>query len=126
MITLCTGPNQDLFEGSEHLSRDPNVPAKEALQILVDLFVKNQDTPTTYFTHDDLVLNALRLAVGRDLIPPSKVALFYKPSPNEIDILQIDRFGRLNSWPRGFLDIWDDVLDELLGFPGKSTNKEKA
>ena len=72
-------------------------------------------------THSDHILNGIRLSVKNKEIDRCKVNLCYFCVENENDITkhiyespQIDEDGRLDFWPEGFFDEWDNVLLELL------------
>lgn len=70
-------------------------------------------------THSDHVLNGIRLAVKRDIIPHQKVMVhFFAPSKgggvSSPASPTIDADGRLSSWPDGFFDQFDSALSELL------------
>lgn len=70
-------------------------------------------------THSDHLLNGVRLAVHGGEIDPSKVALHYVERPtnggaSEVVSPRIDRDGRIDRWPAGFFDEWDNALDRLL------------
>jgi len=69
-------------------------------------------------THSDHILNGVRLAVKRGLIPADDVVLHY--FRREDDGIRIQSpvmgpDGMLSHWPEGFFDEWDRSLDELLG-----------
>lgn len=70
-------------------------------------------------THSDHLLNGIRIAVKKELISPDDVALhfFYrekgKPSTS-VTTPKLDRHGRLDEWPDGFFDEWENGLAELL------------
>lgn len=72
-------------------------------------------------THSDHVLNGLRVAVKNNLIAPSdaNIYFFYRDVNSEIYETEIkplflDEKGRIDEWPEGFLDEWENQLDELL------------
>jgi predicted ATPase len=73
-------------------------------------------------THSDHVLNGIRVAVHQGKIKPENVKInFFQPDNIEKDIirssvtsLKIDRDGRIDHWPDGFFDQWDNSLDILL------------
>jgi len=67
-------------------------------------------------THSDHVLNGIR---GK--IDPKKVQLNYfdrrkqvREFITEVISPQIDRNGRIDKWPEGFFDEWDNSLEALL------------
>lgn len=70
-------------------------------------------------THSDHVLNGIRLAVKRrDSVQPSQIKIhFFSRNPDGTSQLlspKIDADGRLDSWPEGFFDQFDQALASLL------------
>jgi predicted ATPase len=70
-------------------------------------------------THSDHVLNGIRLAVHGGKLDPKDVQLHYFQRQNkegQTDVVspKIDRNGRINRWPDGFFDEWDNSLEILL------------
>ena len=70
-------------------------------------------------THSDHVVNGVRIAVKQGLISNDLASIFYfEPNDNWsspiITKTIIDQDGRLDVWPKGFMDQWDNELDELL------------
>jgi predicted ATPase len=72
-------------------------------------------------THSDHVLNGIRLAVHGGKINPNDVQLHYFQRQNKegqavTDVVspKIDRNGRIDRWPDGFFDEWDNSLEILL------------
>lgn len=71
-------------------------------------------------THSDHVLNGIRLAAKKGKLQAEKVAFFffYKDIADSYNhkFIQpvLDQNGRLNEWPEGFFDEWDNALLELL------------
>jgi predicted ATPase len=68
-------------------------------------------------THSDHILNGVRLAVKREVLPAEDVALHYfKREDDGIKIVSpaIGPDGMLSQWPPGFFDEWDRSLDQLL------------
>ena len=70
-------------------------------------------------THSDHLLNGVRIAAKRKLIAPDQVALnFFQPSTDaqstEVVTPVMDQDGRLDQWPEGFFDEWENGLAELL------------
>jgi len=72
-------------------------------------------------THSDHVLNGIRLAVHGGKIDPKDVRLHYFQRHNKegqavTDVIspKIDRNGRIDRWPDGFFDEWDNSLEILL------------
>lgn len=72
-------------------------------------------------THSDHVLNGIRVAAYHNKISPKDIVLhFFENAVKDDEILidvispQIDRNGRIDRWPKGFFDVWDDYLEKLL------------
>lgn len=72
-------------------------------------------------THSDHVLNGIRLSVRNGDVRPEQVKLhfFYRQEgegqPQTLfDSPTVDADGRLDFWPKGFFDEWDQSLEELL------------
>lgn len=71
-------------------------------------------------THSDHILNGIRLSVKKGKISPDKVELMYFDKNRENDYRhevvfpKIDVNGRIDQWPDGFFDEWDNALLELL------------
>ncbi|MCC3434073.1 MAG: DUF3696 domain-containing protein [Oscillatoriales cyanobacterium] len=72
-------------------------------------------------THSDHVLNGIRLAVHGGKLDPKDVQLHYFQRQNqeqqamtEVISPKIDRNGRIDRWPDGFFDEWDNSLEILL------------
>ena len=72
-------------------------------------------------THSDHVLNGIRLTVYRGNIVHNKVLLQYFDRRiqgtefiTEVISPQIDRNARIDKWPEGFFDEWDNSLEALL------------
>lgn len=73
-------------------------------------------------THSDHILNGIRVAVKKHKLDPASVGLyFFERAPIEkgghhsvIREPQIDKDGRIDFWPEGFFDEWDNNLMELL------------
>ena len=71
-------------------------------------------------THSDHILNGIRLCAKNRLIDPDDVALHFfaksVASTTEVEVVtpQLDSYGRLDYWPKGFFDQWGKSLDALL------------
>ncbi len=71
-------------------------------------------------THSDHVLNAIRLAIKRQQLPPeSAVIHFFSRREGviqpDVETISVSVDGMLPHWPTGFFDQWDQDLDNLLG-----------
>jgi predicted ATPase len=72
-------------------------------------------------THSDHVLNGIRLAVHGGNLDPNAVRLhFFQRQESEGQIVsevispRMNRRGRIDQWPDGFFDEWDNSLEALL------------
>ena len=72
-------------------------------------------------THSDHLLNGIRLAVHGGRVPPEDVAIHYfvkeaekGRSVHKVVSPRIDRNGRIDTWPDGFFDEWDNALNHLI------------
>ena len=72
-------------------------------------------------THSDHILNGIRLAVHGGKLDPKDVQLHYFQRQNQdgqavtnVVSPKIDRNGRIDRWPDGFFDEWDNSLEILL------------
>lgn len=70
-------------------------------------------------THSDHVLNGIRVAVKQKKIDNNKVAIMFfdrdsKNYEHQMHRIKVDEEGRLDNWPEGFFDEWDNALMELL------------
>lgn len=72
-------------------------------------------------THSDHILNGIRLAVKQRVLDKEKVKLCYFCTKVEKGVTihtfeepKLDDNGRLDFWPEGFFDEWDNTLLELL------------
>lgn len=81
----------------------------KAAQAGVQLFVES---------HSDHILNGIRVAAKRGWIEARKVKInYFSRSDSEITSilpLKLDQNGRIDKWPKGFFDEWDNLLDELI------------
>ncbi|MEA5518542.1 AAA family ATPase [Limnoraphis robusta] len=72
-------------------------------------------------THSDHVLNGIRLAVHDGKLSENDVQLHYfqriekeGQAMSEVVSPRIDRNGRIDRWPEGFFDEWENILYALL------------
>ncbi|MDX1905030.1 MAG: DUF3696 domain-containing protein, partial [Thermonemataceae bacterium] len=67
-------------------------------------------------SHSDHILNGLRVAIKQELIKPKNVSVLYFYGKNNIEIAnpKIDKDGRIDQWPDGFFDEWDNNLMLLM------------
>ena len=78
-------------------------------------------TQVIFETHSDHVLNGIRLAVRNHLLSASQLSLYYfqkssKEGSQAARVVkpQIDEQGRIDSWPPGFFDEVERILEQLL------------
>jgi len=66
-------------------------------------------------TNNDHVFNAIRVSVAQGLVKPEDVTiLFYRYDIDQVDGPRMCRGGRIDYWPKGFFDQWENALDMLL------------
>jgi len=71
-------------------------------------------------THSDHILNGIRVAVKKGRLEPENTGFFYfykdinNSYKHKVICPVLDKNGRLNEWPEGFFDEWDNALLELL------------
>ncbi|ETX04888.1 MAG: hypothetical protein ETSY2_26250, partial [Candidatus Entotheonella gemina] len=68
-------------------------------------------------THSDHILDGIRIAVRKGIIPPERTVFHYferKGARAEITTPQIDSNGRLDFWPEGFFDQHEQNLAALI------------
>lgn len=71
-------------------------------------------------THSDHILNGIRTAVKKRIADCGQTAIFffYKDESDEfrhkVEVPSLDAEGRIDIWPKGFFDEWDNALLELL------------
>lgn len=71
-------------------------------------------------THSDHVLNGIRVAVKKSKLNPKETGIFFFYKDMEDSYRHkvmrpiLDKNGRLDEWPEGFFDEWDNALLELL------------
>ena len=71
-------------------------------------------------THSDHITNGIRIAARKDAIPADDVALHFFQRENgsafssTVVSPKLSQNGRLDFWPDGFFDEWDNSLDALM------------
>jgi len=70
-------------------------------------------------THSDHFLNGIRVATKKGLLKPEESQIYYFEKAKDsletvVHSLNIDKEGRIDEWPKGFFDEWDNKLNELL------------
>ncbi|GAA2641674.1 AAA family ATPase [Streptomyces vastus] len=68
-------------------------------------------------THSDHVLNGMRLAVKRGVLPAEQAVVHYFRNDGagaQVITPKIDEDGHLDQWPQGFFDELENTLEQLL------------
>jgi len=71
-------------------------------------------------THSDHFLNGIRVAIKESCIENNDVKIYYfskdKSELNKTNVqeIQVDSNGKINTWPEGFFDEWEIQLEKLL------------
>lgn len=66
-------------------------------------------------THSDHIMNGVRLAVKDKLLLPGDVAFHYvEPGAEPIKSPSLDENGRLDFWPEGFFDEYENIFAKLI------------
>ncbi|MEA2098630.1 MAG: DUF3696 domain-containing protein [Campylobacterota bacterium] len=71
-------------------------------------------------THSDHFLNGVRVATKKGILKPEDSSIYYFRKEKDeletkVDKINIDEYGNIDNYPKGFFDEWDNKLDELLG-----------
>ena len=74
-------------------------------------------------THSDHVLNGVRRAVKKGILPPAHAALhFFRPrgevsdQTSQVESPSLDRQGGVDAWPEGFFDQFDKDMNYFAGW----------
>ncbi|VAW86403.1 hypothetical protein MNBD_GAMMA16-2237 [hydrothermal vent metagenome] len=96
-------------------------PAGQAVMGRLCALAANSGVQLIIESHSDHFLNGVRVAVKDEVISSEKVALFFlqrsvDSNNHASDVIypEIDSNGRIDKWPEGFFDEWDNQLDRLL------------
>ena len=70
-------------------------------------------------THSDHFINGIRVATKQEIIKSNQSQIYYfRKDKNEletkIDEINIDENGKIDNWPKGFFDEFDNQLDKLI------------
>ncbi|BDS09697.1 AAA family ATPase [Aureispira anguillae] len=111
-IILIENPESHLAPaGQSALGKLLSLAAQSGVQLFIE-------------THSDHILNGIRVAVHKQQLTKENVSIFYfskdeSLEKHSIDIITpfLDSNGRLDEWPKGFFDEWENKLDELLDSP---------
>ncbi|MFJ9372907.1 DUF3696 domain-containing protein [Streptomyces sp. NPDC101455] len=69
-------------------------------------------------THSDHVLNGVRLAVKKGRITPGQAVFhFFRGDGTGVEVVspRVNEDGKLDQWPTGFFDEFENTLDQLIG-----------
>jgi predicted ATPase len=76
-------------------------------------------------THSDHLLNGIRVAVHDGQLAPEDAAIHYferrvveERFVHGVTSPRLDRDGRIDQWPDGFFDEWENALQKLLSPAG--------
>jgi len=106
-LLIIENPESHLHPaGQSKIAELCSIAASNGVQIIIE-------------THSDHFLNGVRVAIKKELLQPddSQIYFFQKAENNLETIttaLNIDKEGRIDEWPKGFFDEWDNKLNELL------------
>jgi len=70
-------------------------------------------------THSDHILNGIRVATKEKIIKPEQSKIYYFSKEKDkletkIDLINIDKNGAIDRYPKGFFDQFDEDLDRLI------------
>ena len=108
-LLLIENPESHLHPaGQSAIGRLIALAAHHGVQIIVE-------------THSDHFLNGVRISIRKNEASSKDVALYYLSRDKDsaehnvnIETILIDSDGKIDHWPKGFFDEWDNSLDELL------------
>jgi predicted ATPase len=106
-LLLLENPEAHLHpRGQSALGHLLSMCAADGVQIIVE-------------THSDHLVNGIRLAAKRSVIPNHAIAVHFfsrdvESGESSIASPVLHSNGRFSDWPKGFFDEWSRALDELL------------
>jgi predicted ATPase len=108
-LLLIENPESHLHPAGQALiAKLISIASQNGVQIIVE-------------THSDHFLNAVRTSVKSKLIEPENVCIYFLTHDIEssehitdIEEIRIEPSGRIEHWPQGFFDEWDNSLNELI------------
>lgn len=108
-LLLIENPESHLHpSGQSIVAQMMAIASQSGVQILVE-------------THSDHILNGVRAAVKNNNISQENVIVYFlsrdiNSAEHAVDVekIEIDSSGRIESWPEGFFDEWDKSLNTLL------------
>jgi len=110
-------------KGDILLIENPEVHLHPAGQALMGQFLSDTamaGVQVIVETHSDHLLNGIRRAVKDQLLTPAQIAIhFFRPRSEKLPQVvspQIDTFGTVDSWPKGFFDQFDKDMNYFAGW----------
>ena len=104
-LIIVDSPESHLHpRGQSMVAQLMSMAASAGIQIIVE-------------THSDHILNGMRISVKTGIIQPELCAFLFFDRSNgatTVDNIKIDQHGRIEDWPEGFFDEWDNSLLKLL------------
>jgi len=106
-LVIIENPESHLHpKGQSKIAQLFAIAAHNGVQIIVE-------------THSDHFLNGLRVATKNEIIKPTESQIYYCYKEDgelntKVQNINIDAEGKMNDWPVGFFDEWDNQLDKLL------------
>jgi len=108
-ILILENPESHLHPMAQSvIGRMMSYAAQEGVHIIVE-------------THSDHIINGIRVAVKEQKLSDKNIKFFYfdrildcSEQYSDIQEILIDRNGELSSYPRGFLDEWNEQLMKLI------------
>lgn len=87
-----------------------NYPDGEVMRIVADVVTDaTLGNSVTFYTGQELAIDCVRVCILENLIPYNEVHFRYKNF-----LIIPDKYGHLDSWPDGFCDYRDKLLERLL------------
>lgn len=85
---------------------------KEAMDTAIRLISRYNDREINRIKiANESVFQALRICVKRELINHKDICFKY----DGVEIF-IDKFGYLSEWPDGFCDVFEKMMEEMIGW----------
>jgi predicted ATPase len=81
--------------------------------VLIDT-IKNRNVQIIVESHSEHLLRRLQRRIAEEVLEPEKAALYFcsmAGASSKIERLEIDRFGNIRNWPKGF---FGDEMGDLL------------
>lgn len=93
----------------------PSDVCSRLMTFIVEHF-KSKDIRVFIETNNDHLFNSLRANTLKGNVFDDEISFIYFDVNNDLHQPEIDSDGRLDDWPDGFFDEWDNNLNILLGF----------